>query len=227
MKCELKISSSLKQKYEYYVVDVGLKTTSLSLSHPVLMSSEEELAAVVPLLPNSRFKSGYCLVLRSNPLKTPCPSGGYFYTEYDICRALNVSSARKLKRSHAKALALLPQQNDATGRWDLGVYLVASGGARYHTFYHRVVGLTLVETEHNVKGRKLSKPKIVPEEQWDEYEVDHADWNNLDNRVRNLRVRHKLRHRGQGRDEWQKKALTHGQKARMVRQSISKKPARA
>ena len=91
--------------------------------------------------------------------------------------------------------------------------------SRYHAYYHRVVGLAMRLCPHDVLGRKLPRPRLVPPDKWGEYEVDHANDNTLDNRLANLEPMQRDRHR-----EKRRPRLKHAQKVRMVG-DLKKKPA--
>ena len=180
------------------------------------------MARVLCLPANLRFRYGYCLVERDAVLETQCPDGGVFLTEYDICLKLALSTARRVGRAYTTPLKLTPVRNTKTQRWDLKVRLgIGAGGRQYHTTYHRLVGLSFLETTDSLAGRRLDVPILVVPRQWSKYEVDHSNWNTLDCRLRNLCVRELHRHRGEGRDKWQTKTLSHSKKV----QSLRRRPA--
>lgn len=144
--------------------------------------------------------------------------------EHAICLKLAPATARKQGREFAKELDLKPQLNEETGRWDLRVDLARGGGlGQFHTFFHRVVGLCLRKAKLDAAGRKRQVAALVRPCSWEAFEVDHVNWNNLDCRPRNLQPT--SRHRGEGRDGWHLKCLTHAQKKRKVRKLLKKKPA--
>ena len=180
----------------------------------------------MPLPRNPVFKEGHWLLLRAAPLKTACPDGGHFLTEYDVCLRLAEGSARKLGRDFSAPLSLAPEQNGDTGRWDLRVELPKLGGGKFHARYHRIVGLALKETKEGPSGRPLGAPRLARPAEWSSYEVDHSDWNNLDCRLRNLQCRAASRHRGEGRLGWNLKKLSHDAKAAKVRKLL-RRPAAA
>lgn len=70
------------------------------------------------------------MLRRSVPLRVPCPAGGFFLVEWDICLKLAESTARKTQRRYAAALPLEPVQNPKTRRWDLSLRI-----AGFHTRY--------------------------------------------------------------------------------------------
>ena len=106
------------------------------------------LKRAVALADNPAFRQGYWLILRKSVLKTPCPDGGHFLTEYNICRKLTAKSAQKLGRVYTQPLTLMPEVNEETDRWDLRVDLHKPGGGAHHIRYHRLVGLALKKATH-------------------------------------------------------------------------------
>ena len=96
----------------------------------------------------------------------------------------------------------------------------------YHTTYHRLVGLCLLETTDSLEGGSLVVPMPVDPLNWLLYEVDHGgpsgEWNNLDCTLANLKVRLTALHRGEGRLGWNKRSRTHSQKVSALR----RRPAR-
>ena len=133
------------------------------------------------------------------------------------------ASSKKLGREYSRPLELKPEQNVHTDRWDLRVDLAkGSGLGGKHLHYHRLVGLACKKTWNSPTGRKLRKPRYVETEAWDPYEVDHSNWNTLDCRLRNLKLPAAYRHRGEGRDAWQKKTLPHGRKVQMIKDILRK-----
>ena len=112
---------------------------------------------VVVLKKNRRFADGYVLIL--GKLKTRCKEGGYFETEYKVCRTLSEGSAKKLGRPYGKPLKFFPTR-DEHGRWDLGIYLSRGPGrTAFHTTYHRLVALSILKTRETPRGRKKAKDK--------------------------------------------------------------------
>ena len=175
------------------------------------------LKKAVALAANPLFSDGYWLILRQTVLKTPCPDGGFFVTEYDIRRKLTAASTQKLGRMYGKPLKLKPEVNEETDRWDLRLDLRTAVGGAFHTHYHRVVGLTLKKTKHGINGFPLRNPEIVSTDHWKYYEVDHVNWNNLDCRLRNLDTREQSRHRGEGRRGSHVKSLPHSTKVKLLK----------
>lgn len=177
-----------------------------------------------PITSNTEFRDGYWLVPRDTLLWVSCPAGGHFVIDYDVCLKLAPSTAQKTGREFAAPLELKPQENKETHRWDLRVDPArgADRGAK-HTFFHRLLGLSLRKTEHDTLGRKLQRRRLVPPGLWDDYEVHHKNWNNLDCRLQNLQPQAKVRHRGQGRDGWSKKAMTH--KLKVAHLAVLRRPA--
>jgi hypothetical protein len=156
------------------------------------------------LEPSSNCRHGHWLLLRPDELRIPCPSGGEFVVEYDICLELSKSSARKLNL--AKPLALTPER-DEHGRYDLRVQLAGgSAGKHWHTHYHRVLGLALTATPFSSKGRKVS-PRLVSVADYGGYDVHHLDGDPLNCRLRNLQSLPVCRHRGAERDGWNTRAV--------------------
>jgi hypothetical protein len=191
----------------------------------------------VALAPNPLFRDGYWLLLRDQLQETPCPAGGSFLTEYDICLKYTEESARKLGKTYKAPLKLKPELNEETERWDLRVDLQKGGrSGAHHINYHRLVGLTLKMAKHGSDGRKLRTPVVVGPQQWSSYEVNHKDFNNFDCRLLNLQPKEVGRHRGEGRDAWSRNCLSHAEKVQLVKVKIAqlrnkakllKKPASA
>ena len=95
----------------------------------------------------------------------------------------------------------------------------------YKFWGNRPWGLGRLEHSQEWTARKDSqkglvpRPRLVPPDKWDEYEVDHANANTLDNRLANLEPMQRDRHR-----EKRRPRLKHAQKVRMVG-DLKKKPA--
>ena len=116
------------------------------------------------------------------------------------------ASAKRLGGDFSKPLTLRPVQNQKSFRWDLKIRLASGVGTESrNTNFHRVMGLVLKKTLHDLLGRKLRRPKKVDPAHWEEYEVDHRNKNNLDCRLVNLRPLHKGKHRGAGKKGWNKR----------------------
>ena len=132
-------------------------------------------------------------------------------TEYDICRPLSAEWARRTGREWAKPLTLVLDSNEY-GRWDLKVNLVGKAGASVIRGYTNLVACALLKTEHDIYGRKCKAHCVKPKDQHF-YEVDH--WlvpDQCDSRLANLVVKHKDRHRGEGRLRWQEWSLPKSQR---------------
>ena len=144
------------------------------------------LRGCIPIPDDFGWPPGYFLVLREKLKVTPCPAGGSFLTEYDICSELSVQYAREVGRAYSKGVKLIPE-TDANGRWDLRVELQADG-QRLHKQYHNLLALVACKTKYGPSGRLLQRPRKVCQEDLAEYEGNHRDWNNLDCRLRNIEL---------------------------------------
>ena len=86
---------------------------------------------------------------------------------------------REDRRGWRKPLALVPTPNLRTpGRVDLAVFFCTGG--RKHTYYHRIVALTLLHCHWTARGTLLARPYKIPVDRWGKdrrgryiYEVHH------------------------------------------------------
>ena len=98
---------------------------------------------------------------------------------YDICMQRTV--ARRDRAGWKKPLGLTPHANPRLpGRRDLAVQLWSGVRGKKHTFYHRVVALSLLKCHWNARGELLQHPFKVPLRLWEAdskgryyYEVHH------------------------------------------------------
>lgn len=177
----------------------------------------------VPVPRNAFFRDGYWLVRREAPLRIPFNAAGdFFVVDWDVFLKLTPSSAKRLGREFAEQpLMPKPEKNEQTGRWDLRLDL-STGNKCFHMHFHRLVGLCLKQTNQDALGRKLQRPMYVKAENWELYEVNHRNWNNLDCRLYNLVPEHARRHRGEGRRGWHKMCLTLKDKVKQLRNPVRK-----
>ena len=76
------------------------------------------LRRVIEIPESFGWPPGYVLKLRDELKVTPCPGGGFFLSEYDVCFKLTAAYARKVGRQYSAGVRLVPEQDDY-GRWDL------------------------------------------------------------------------------------------------------------
>ena len=187
--------------------------------------SVDKMARATAIPPNSYFHDGYHIFRLSEPKKVTGPAGGFFLVEHEIRLKRAPATARREGYDFMEALQLKPQLNEETGRWDLRVDLAKGGGrGQKHTFFHRLLGLCLRKANYDAQGRNRPAPGRVRPTSWKHYEVDHCTWIKRVCRLRNLRPT--SRHRGEGRDGWNRKSLTHAEKVKRVRKLWKKVVAR-
>ena len=181
------------------------------------------------VIADPRWRNGYVLIRRRVTRRIPCPAGGAFLVEYDVCRHLSAAMRKRTGRQFAAPLALRPER-DANGRYDLSMTLADGGGGKVHTKYHRVVGLSLLRAAVSRTGRALAAPQFVVPAHVGDFEVDHKDRDPLDCRVCNLVLSPSCLHRSAGRFGWERRSLPHAVRARprtqrARKQRVARRPA--
>ena len=91
---------------------------------------------------------------------------GFHGIWYDICMQRTV--VRRDRAGWKKPLGLTPHANPRLpGRRDLAVQLWSGARGKKHTFYHRVVALSLLRCDWNARGELLQHPFKVPLRLWE------------------------------------------------------------
>ena len=166
--------------------------------------------------PGLGFGNRYYLRLRKRLKKSAIPQrprGEFFLSEYNIQRR---NAATNPKR-WGKVRKLRVESNFNGYRWDMCIKLSHKSQNRT-VAYSRILALTFHSTAFGIKGRKLKRLLRVTTKKFAKfYDADHIHWNNLDCRLKALRILPITRHRGSHRLGWQRKSLTHHQKCVKIR----------
>ena len=161
------------------------------------------------------YGNSYYLRLRKKLKRTKLPMrrNEYILSEYNIQRRNKPGNPKRW----GKVRKVRVEHNYNGYRYDLCCTLSHRGSNR-HTFYSRIVALTLLTTGFGIRGRPLKRlRRIHTKALMKFYDVDHIHWNNYDCRLKALRIRPIHWHRSSDRLKWQDKKLTHHNKCKKVR----------
>ena len=121
----------------------------------------------------------------SGPGRLDTGEGVFTGVEYEILRK---SQGERRSGRNQWGKAITPEAAlDSSGRCDLHVRFYDSY-RRWHSLYHRVVGLTLLPCFWSVTGKLLRNPRKINHENWEDYQVHHIDGNARNVAVSNLAV---------------------------------------
>ena len=131
----------------------------------------------------------------------PVAFQGFRGIEYEVRRSAR-GRARADQAAWGVPLSLDPQPSlQRANREDLAIrFRLPPRGPgprrtykQRHTFYHRMVALSLLPTYWDARGRLLLHPYMVPRDRWGSFEVHHLG-NPHDDRLENLAVLRKALH---------------------------------
>jgi len=125
-------------------------------------------------------------------LKAAYSQDGFHGIEYDISRKSQDQSPRADRPMWGETK--LSAEWDTDMRCDLSVRFYNGGFQVYHSYYHRVVGLTLLPCYWDNEGNLLAKPYYVKHRQWTKYDCHHRDTSTWNVHLSNLCVLTKVLH---------------------------------
>ena len=161
---------------------------AVELTEPAAMKRPATAMAVEPTVWPIPGLDPYYL----RAVEAACNLEPFVGVDYEIVRKRQ--GQRRAGRSSWGKPLKLSAVPDPAGRCDLHVWFHDQNQS-WHTMYHRVVALTLLQCYWDDAGKLLRKPVAIAENSWGDYDVHHINSDTNDVRISNLAVLTKPLHR--------------------------------